>query len=95
MSGITTVLSIAAIGALLGFRFKVFVLVPAIGLSLVVSCGIGSAHGNSLESIFLAAFSVVGALQVGYLAGIAIRFRVAKARAGKHPSGNIAVAQRR
>ena len=88
-------LAITAIGAMLGLRFKVFVLVPAIALSSIASCGIGIAHGNSLWSILLATFFVVTALQIGYFAGTLTRFGVARARARKHPSAAIAIAQRR
>ena len=91
----TTMLAITAMGAMLGLRFKVFVLVPAIALSSVASCSIGIAHGNSLWSILLVTFFVVTALQIGYFAGTLTRIGVAKVRARKHPSGVIAVAQRR
>lgn len=93
--GTTTMLAIAAIGAILGLRFKVFVLVPAIVLSSVASCTIGIAHGNSLWSILLVVFFVATALQIGYFAGTAILFGVARVRARKLPSRVIAVAQRR
>jgi hypothetical protein len=90
-----TILAITAFGAVLGLRFKVFVLVPAIALSSAASWGVGIAHGNSFWSILLAMLFVMTALQVGYLAGIVIRFGVAKARARRHPSGIIAIAERR
>jgi len=90
-----TALAITAIGAMLGLRFKVFVLVPAIALSFVASFGIGIANGNSLWSILVVTFLVMIALQIGYFAGTFIRFGVAKARARKHPPGIIAIASRR
>jgi hypothetical protein len=90
-----TMLAIAAFGAVLGLRFKVFVLVPAIALSSAASWGVGIAHGNSFWSILLATLFLMTALQVGYFAGTVIRFGVAKARARRHPSGIIAVAERR
>jgi hypothetical protein len=90
-----TMLAITVIGAVLGLRFKAFVLVPAIAISSVVSSSVSIVHGNSLWSTSLATFFIVTVLQVGYFAGTVIRFGIARARARKHPSGIVAVAQRR
>lgn len=90
------ILAIAAIiiGALLGQRFKVFILVPAIAIGSAATFGIGMAHSNSLWSIALAMVLVISALQMGYLGGIVIRFVSAGAQVGKDSHGMIATLQR-
>jgi hypothetical protein len=60
------------IGATLGLRFKVFVLLPATFLSLLVILSAGIAHGDSYWSVLLSATFVIAALQIGYLAGSAV-----------------------
>ena len=93
---ITTLVTTAAlIGAILGLRFKVLILVPAFVISSVAIFGIGIAHGDNLSSILLTAFFAITALQMGYLAGALICSIVVKTRARKDLSGVIAVAQRR
>ncbi len=57
------------IGASLGLRFKVFVLLPATFLSVLVIVSAGIAHSYSYSSILLDAIFVLAALQIGYLAG--------------------------
>jgi hypothetical protein len=71
------------IGALLGQRFKVFVLVPAIAVGSATTFGIGMAHDNSLWSVLLAMVLAISALQMGYLGGIVIRFFGAGVQARK------------
>jgi len=88
-------LAMATIGAVLGLRFKVFVLVPAITLASVASWGIGIAHGRSFWSILLVTAFVMIALQVGYFAGTTLRLGVAKMRGRRHLLTTIAVAERR
>jgi len=85
----------ALMGFILGLRFKVLILAPAIVISLVAIFGIGIANGNNPRSILLATLFATTALQIGYLAGIVIRFGVARTRARRHPSGIVVVAHRR
>jgi hypothetical protein len=59
----------AIAGILLGLRFKVFVLVPAILLAVVVI--ILSSHG--LKVIALTVFGTVVLLQIGYIVGCVLR----------------------
>lgn len=69
------------IGASLGLRFKVFVLLPAIILSVLVIVSAGIAHSDSYSSILLTAIFVIAALQIGYLAGsAAIGFVTARSK---------------
>jgi hypothetical protein len=80
-----TILAIAAIiaGALLGQRFKVFVLIPVTAIGLATAFCIGMAHDNSLRSILLAMVLAISALQLGYLGGVVIRFFGAGVQARK------------
>ncbi len=52
-------------GILLGLRFKVFVLVPAILIAMIVII----ASGHELKVTALTVFGTVVALQIGYIAG--------------------------
>jgi len=62
-------LMMLCIGAALGFRFRIFVLLPAILLGLFVCTAFGLAQGTTIWSIALT--NIVGAtcLQFGYLGG--------------------------
>ncbi len=64
------------IGAMLGLRFKVFVLLPATFLSVLAIVSAGIAHSESHSSTLLNASFVIAALQVGYLTGSAVVVRV-------------------
>ncbi len=63
------------IGALLGLRFKVFVLAPAITIGSAGALAIGIALNDGLSSIVLAMAVTIAALQVGYFSGMAIGAR--------------------
>ena len=55
------------LGATLGQRFKVMILVPAIALTLTVA--VGFAHAETFWQIFSAALLATISLQIGYFAG--------------------------
>jgi hypothetical protein len=61
------------IGAALGTRFKVFIVIPAIGLALLGTAGIGIAHGDPIGSVALTMLLIAATLQLGYLAGVVLR----------------------
>jgi len=61
----------AAIGLLLGLRFRVLVLVPAILLATVVIILSGSGH--KLSVIVLTLVGTVVSLQLGYITGSILR----------------------
>ena len=63
---------VTLIGAMLGLRFKVFVLLPANFLSVLAIVSAGIAHSESHWSTLVTASFVIAALQVGYLAGSAV-----------------------
>ena len=92
---VTTVLAISAIGATLGLRFKVLVLLPAIAVGFIISVGIGVGDGNDHISIVFNASLLIAALQTGYFAGTVARFGIARARARKRSAGIVGATERR
>ena len=69
-------------GTLLGQRFKVVVLVPAMAPVLILSVTTGITQPNAAWEIIKIATSLAVSLQCGYIAGIAIRHILAAAPAG-------------
>jgi uncharacterized protein YqgC (DUF456 family) len=69
-------------GAVLGMKFRVFVLAPGIGLSVLAVLALGCARGASLPTLLVAATLAVVAVQIGYLAGILTRHTIMSARVG-------------
>jgi hypothetical protein len=61
------------IGATLGLRFKVWILLPAICIGLFCMAIIGVGHRYSGAEIILTMVLIATSLQVGYLAGIVVR----------------------
>jgi len=70
------------IGAALGMRFKVLILIPAIGLGFITILAGGIGRGDSASAILIAAVLASGSLQIGYLCGILTRSGIASARPG-------------
>src|SRR5438046_1704920 len=71
MLSLTLVSALA--GAVLGLRYKVLVLLPAMSLGIMLILVIGMARGDG-ECMILARVAVaVSALQIGYLAGTVTR----------------------
>jgi hypothetical protein len=64
---------VSLIGATLGFRFKVLILFPAIGLALLFVASIGVGRGDSGTEVILTMILIAAALQIGYLLGIVAR----------------------
>ncbi len=83
------------IGALLGLRFRVFILVPAIAIGSAATLGLGMAHDDSLWSILLVLVIAISALQLGYLGGVVIRTVSARAQVPNDPRGIMAAAAQR
>jgi hypothetical protein len=67
-------------GAVLGMRFKVLILVPAIGFAAVAVLAGGLATNATLPAILLAAVLASIGLQVGYFGGIVTRYSMTLAR---------------
>ena len=92
-SAMTLELAIISVlaGIALGLRYKVFVLVPAVTLTIMFAVTGGIAHGDRLWSILLAMAILGTAVQIGYLAGIMIRAAVRSICAsigGRNPQFN-------
>jgi hypothetical protein len=79
----TLVLLSTLLGALLGMRFKVFVLIPAIAFALIVILAYGTAFRIGLSGIFLAIAVASSCLQIGYIFSIIARYGIIMARAGR------------
>jgi hypothetical protein len=69
------------VGAVLGQRFKVIALIPALALAITATAGI--THGGTFWQILGAAFAATTSLQIGYLAGAVIRLLMAASRASR------------
>jgi hypothetical protein len=70
-------------GMVLGQRFRVLVVLPAIGLAWMVVISIGIVRGDAAWPIILLAVAVSVGLQIGYLVGIGIRVAMVTARASR------------
>jgi hypothetical protein len=96
-----TILGIVAllIGIMLGQRFRVLILLPAISFALIVAIGASVVRADNGWSIVLTAVAVTIALQIGYLIGSRLRSFIAAGsavypyrgptgtpRAGRHPA---------
>ena len=68
-------------GAVLGLRFRIFVLAPAAGVTLVAVCATGIARSDGLIVILLAGMLALICLQIGYLGGILTRYTMLLAHA--------------
>jgi len=71
------------VGAVLGLRFRVLILVPAIGLAALAILVTGIAHSEGLSSIALSVAIASVALQGGYVGGITSRHAVVMARTSR------------
>ena len=68
------------VGAVLGLRFTVWILVPGIAFGLFAAAAAGIAHRHDLGTIALAMVLIAAGLQFGYLAGTGIGYVMAGAR---------------
>jgi hypothetical protein len=69
-------------GAVLGLRFKVLVLVPAMGLAILAVIATGVARGHSFPAILIAGVLALICVQIGYLGGLLTRYTTTAARVG-------------
>jgi hypothetical protein len=67
-------LSGTLIGAILGIRFTVLALIPAIGCASVIAGASWLAGGLAFGSLVMEWALLVTCLQLGYLSGAALRF---------------------
>ena len=73
---LSTGVSALLLGAVLGKRFRVLILVPALGLALVTTIAVGLAGGNGVLAILVAAALASCSLQIGYLLGAYTRLEL-------------------
>jgi uncharacterized membrane protein len=64
---------VSLIGATLGFRFKVLILFPAIGIAFLSVAAIGIGRGDHGHEMILTMILIAVSLQIGYLVGIVAR----------------------
>jgi hypothetical protein len=76
------IVSVFLIGAALGVRFKVLILIPAIGLAFITILAGGIARSDSASAILIAFVLASICLQIGYFCGIVMQHRLTMARAG-------------
>ena len=76
----TLALSSILLGALIGMRFKVFVLILGIAFALIVILAYGLANGLSVSGILIAIAVASSCLQVGYMFSILARYGATLAR---------------
>jgi hypothetical protein len=77
------------VGAALGQRFAVLVLVPAVLVTLGVAIGLGIARAQGPGTIVLVTVAAIACLQIGYLLGLGIR-QLIQGRASRVRSGSFA-----
>lgn len=68
------------VGTLLGLRFKVLVLAPAVALAFALTTVVGIARGGASWHVLGSALIAVVGLQLGYLTGICIHYLTTAAR---------------
>jgi hypothetical protein len=76
------IVSVFLIGAALGVRFKVLILIPAIGLAFIAILAGGIARSDSASAILIAFVLASICLQIGYFCGIVMQYWLAMARTG-------------
>ena len=79
-------------GAVLGQRFKVQILMPAMALTIAAAAGL--AHASTFWQILGAVFVATTDLQIGYLAGVGIRHLMAVTRTRRINPGSHATSPR-
>jgi len=75
-------------GIVLGLRYKILILVPALMVAMIFAIIVGVASADSFWSIVLTTVAVVIVVQLGYLAGIAIREVIAAIRSPRKGDGD-------
>jgi hypothetical protein len=86
-------LALLGVGVFLGMRCRVLVLIPCIVCLVVPEMALGIGGQQSLRSIMFFAPASVASLQIGYWAGIAIRYLLSSMRV--NVDGDVALARSR
>jgi hypothetical protein len=81
------------VGIVLGLRYKVLILVPAVMFAMLFAIMVGIARADNFWSIVLTMVVLGTAVQLGYLAGVVIRAAIASIRSprdgGRKPDSEI------
>jgi hypothetical protein len=75
---LTLLLICLLVGAVLGQRFKLLALIPAVALALAAAAGF--TYSGKFWQILVAALTATTCLQIGYVAGVGIRYLTVAAR---------------
>ena len=78
-------------GAVLGQRFKVFILFPAMVPAFVFAILVAAMHGASASRLLATALMAGASLQIGYLGGIGIRHLAVAERASRSRFPTLAI----
>ena len=89
------IVTIFVVGAALGLRFKVMILVPALVSTALFGTIVGLTRGDQFWSIAIIVILLGMAIQVGYLAGILLRATIASVRAQRVRAQTVSVRDRR
>jgi len=81
------------VGAALGQRFTVVILVPATLVTLGLAIGLGIVRAQLPGTIALLTMAAIVCLQLGYLVGLGVR-QMAQSRASRLRSGSFADSSR-
>jgi hypothetical protein len=84
----TLMLICLLLGAVLGQRFKFLVLIPGMGVMLPLVAAAGVVRADPFGQIVFAMIAAAIGLQVGYLAGIGIRYLMVLSRATQFYAGS-------
>ena len=84
-----SILLVFLTGAVLGLRFKVLALVPAMGLAIVAITATGMARGYGLPAILIAGVLGLICVQIGYVGGLLTRYAMTLVRAGSHRKATV------
>jgi hypothetical protein len=71
------------LGALIGMRFKVLVLIPTIAFALIVILAYGMAFATGASRILIAIAVASSCMQIGYMFSILARYGTTLAREGR------------
>lgn len=74
------------VGALLGQRFRVWVLMPATAIVLATAIGAGVNQAYTAWTIVLMAAAAAASMQIGYLVGLAIHHLLAASLSSRSSS---------
>jgi hypothetical protein len=71
------------LGAVLGMRFKVFILLPAVAFAVCIVAVAGIVNSSPASTVFIAAVLTSVCLQFGYVGGVVTRHITVLARTAR------------